>query len=120
MPGAILVSIVLFLVLAIFFAKLAYRRTDSIVLRSAAFTLFCSFGLAVDRIAVPVPTLIFLPMLLYDLINAPPCVPTSEGCYSETDPGADLLLFFFLFLIQWAFWALIFVTFRKAFFPKRR
>lgn len=115
----ILLFTVLLFILAIFLARFAMRRTDSILLRSGVFTLFVSVGLAVDRTAIPVPTLIFLPILLSDLINAPPCVQTSEGCYSEVDPGANLVLFLYLFGIQWAFWTLMFVLFRYAFFRKR-
>lgn len=119
MPNLVLLSIVLLFISAIFLAIFVYRRSDSIVLHSAVFTLFVSFGIAVDRTAIPVPTLVFLPILLYDLINAPPCVQSSEGCYAEVDPGSNLMLFLFLFLLQWAFWTLIFVLFRSA-FPRKR
>jgi len=120
MRDLILFSPLLLLLLAIVFAKLVYHRTNSIVWASTVFTLFFSFGIAFGRLPIPLPTLIFLPIALYDLINAPPCVQTSDGCYSEADPVGTLKVFVYLFSLQWAFWTAIFVLFRYVFFTKRQ
>ena len=83
--------------------------------------MFFSFGFAADRTAILVPTLVFIPLVLHDLFNAPPCLQTSEGCYSEVVvSGAKLTFFLFLFCFQWAFWTLVFFLLRHAFTTKRR
>ncbi len=116
-----LLSPILFLSFAIFFATLLYRRTGSIVSSSTVFTAFFSFGFAADRTAILVPTLVFIPLVIHDLFNAPPCVQISEGCYSEVAvSGASLTFFFFLLCCQWAFWTLVFFLFRRALASKRR
>lgn len=111
----LIVSALVLLLVAIFSAWIAYRRTASVALSSMLFTVFFSFGIAIDRIAIPLPALIFLPLAVHDVLDAPPCVPTSEGCYSETDPVGNLRGFFVLFSIQWAFWAVVFSLWCKAF-----
>jgi len=119
MRDLIFFSPFLLLLLAIVFARVTYCRTSSIVWSSTVFTLFFSFGLAVDRIAIPLPTLILLPIALHQLINTPPCVQDSDGCYSEVDPGSELMYFLvFPVFIQWAFWTSIFVFAQNAFFTK--
>ena len=120
MRDLILLSPVVLLLLAVLFARLAYLRTNSIISSSTVFTLLFSFGLAIDRTAIPLPTLMFLPIALYDLINAPPCVQTSEGWYAEVDPAGNLMFFLLFLILQWAFWTLIFVLFRFALFEKKR
>jgi hypothetical protein len=120
MRNLILLSPILSLLLAICFARLVYRRSGSVVLSSTVFTLFFSFGISINRIATPVPTLVFIPMAFYDLINAPTCMPTSEGCYPDAEPGTALTLFLFLFLIQWAFWTSLFGLFQFLSTAKKR
>lgn len=120
MRDLILLSPLVLLFWAIFFAWLVYRRTGSLVSSSTVFTLFFSFGIAVGRLPIPLPTMLFLPIALYDLVNAPPCVPTSDGCYSEVDPVGTLTFFFFLLALQWAFWTGMFFLVRWAFRAARR
>jgi hypothetical protein len=107
MVWLVLLSPFVLLAVGIPAAKLAYRRTGSVLLSSAVFTLLFSFGLGIYRIALPMPTLVLLGMAAYAAM-APkaPCVPTPEGCYSEADEASIIIVL--PFLVQWAFWFLVF------------
>lgn len=90
-------------------AIVVHRRTQSILLSSTAFTLFFSFGLAIDRGAVPVPTLLLAALMIYDVIFTPnDCIQTvSDGCYYERDMVNTFFLFQVCLWVQWAFWAAV-------------
>jgi hypothetical protein len=120
MRDLILFSPLVFLVLAIALSRLAYCRTNSIFFSSTVFTLFFSFGFAVGRTAVPLPTIILLPIAIHGLMNRPPCIQDSDGCYYEYDPEAGLIYGLIIpLMVQWAFWTTMFATFQFLFFTDR-
>lgn len=116
----LLLSPAILLLAGVCAAFIVYRRTNSILMSSTAFTVLFSFGFAVGRIAVPVPTLLLFGLFIYDVIfRKNECVPTSEGCYDGTDPGTTASMFLLtciLLFVQWSFWALIFTAGRWTLF----
>ena len=65
--------------------------------------LFFSLSLAVGRGAVPVPTLFAMGLWTADtvrnLVQSPPCLPTSEGCLAADEGSVWIVL---PLLAQWA------------------
>lgn len=97
-----------------------HRRTASVFLSSAAFTAFFSFGIAVNRIALPLPTIIMVGFELHDAwFVHRECIPTSEGCGHIPEGDTVILI---PWLIQWAWWFGVFGIgrFLIRFFTKER
>ena len=113
----LLIATLLLLFAGIFAAWFVYRRTSSVLLSSAAFTFFFSFGFVMYRLGFPVPTLILIGMLAYEAMQPPePCVPTGDGCFNGNDEATAIILV--PALVQWGFWFLVFGLGRFLFFPK--
>jgi len=67
----LLIATLLLLFTGVFAAWFVYRRTSSVFLNSAAFTVFFSFGFVMYRLGFPVPTLILIGMLAYEAMQPP-------------------------------------------------
>lgn len=115
----VLMSVPALFIIGLLAAILVYRKTGSVLYSSTVFTLFFSFGFAVDRIAVPVPTLILTGMVAYDAvqktISPPVCVQTSDGPLCDSNEGSAVIVF--PLLVQWYFW---FVVFFACTYPSAR
>jgi len=95
-------------------ARHAYRRTGSLLLSSAIFTFFFSFGFVVYRLALPIPTWLMIVVLLQEASKPKrPLVCDSDGCYDPTDDAQVIILL--PWLAQWAFWCLAFLLWRDVF-----
>jgi hypothetical protein len=90
----------------LFFAAMAGRHVKGqlrLVSMAFALALFFSLSLVVGRMAAPVPTLFAVGLWVVDsaqmALNAPACIPSSEGCMPP-DRGDVVLVI--PFLVQWA------------------
>jgi hypothetical protein len=120
----VLMSMPALFIIGLLAAILVYRKTGSVLYSSAVFTLIFSFGFAVDRIALPVPTLILTGMVAYEAvqktISPPVCVQTSDGPFCDGSEGTAVIVF--PLLLQWCFWFVVFFacTYRSARKRKQR
>lgn len=117
---ALIATLVAYALAGVCATVVAYRmfsgRKAKLLAASFVFTAFFSISFAVGRMAVPLPTSLVAAAWLADLASVPNCIPNPDGCVPH-DQGYALI--FIPFMLQWAFWWVIF-AFAAGTAPARR